>query len=71
MLDLSHNPEMEAIPSEVGWLPLNVLEIEGNPKLKMPKIVIDRGFRCGECFLCELSYVEFKLHCLNIDQLSF
>ena len=44
---MSHNPELEAIPSEVGWLPLSRLELGDNPRLRMPEIVIERGFRCG------------------------
>ena len=44
-LDISNNPELTTIPSEVGWLPLTRLDIDGNPKLRMPKIVIERGFR--------------------------
>lgn len=47
-LDLSHNPELKTVPSEVGWLPLSRLDIDGNPNLRMPKIVIERGFRCEE-----------------------
>ena len=44
-MDVSHNPELEAIPSEVGWLPLSRLELSDNPRLRMPGIVIERGFR--------------------------
>ena len=42
---MSHNPELEAIPSEVGWLPLTRLELGNSPRLRMPEIVIERGFR--------------------------
>ena len=45
VLDVSHNPELEAIPSEVGWLPLTRLELGNSPRLRMPEIVIERGFR--------------------------
>ena len=45
-LDISHNTELTTVPSEVGWLPLTRLDIDGNSKLRMPKIVIERGFRC-------------------------
>ena len=44
VLDVSDN-QLEIVPAQVGWLPLSQLRLEGNPQLRMPKIVRERGFK--------------------------
>ncbi len=46
MLDLSYN-DLVTVPAEVGWLPLKQLRVHGNPRLKIPAPVVERGFRCA------------------------
>ncbi|GAX75982.1 hypothetical protein CEUSTIGMA_g3425.t1 [Chlamydomonas eustigma] len=50
VLGISHNL-LEFIPSEMGWLPLTKLDIDGNEGLRMPKVVQERGFRAIICYL--------------------
>ncbi len=40
-----NNNLLEYVPSEVGWLSLSKLELSGNDNLRMPKTIIERGFR--------------------------
>lgn len=44
VLDVSNNC-LKIIPADVGWLPLTSIKLEGNPDLRVPKIVLERGFR--------------------------
>lgn len=44
MLDLANN-KLELIPADVGWLPLSDLKLEGNARLRIPRIVQEKGFK--------------------------
>lgn len=46
LLDLAHN-ELQVVPAEVGWLPLQALQLEGNVNLRIPASVQAQGFRQG------------------------
>lgn len=43
-LNLSYN-QLSVIPSDLGWLPLQQLQLQGNTGLRMPAVILDRGFR--------------------------
>jgi hypothetical protein len=45
-LDLTGN-DLEVLPSELGWLPLAALRLEGNGRLRIPQGVQAGGVRCG------------------------
>ncbi len=40
--------QLEGLPADVGWLPLRALNVEGNPRLRIPKVVLKQGFRCAQ-----------------------
>ena len=50
-LNLSNN-QLVYIPSELGWLPLtNLTLLPGNPQLRLPAIVLERGHRALMSYL--------------------
>lgn len=48
VLDASHN-RLRVVPADLGWLNLSDLRLEGNPDLRIPPVVMQRGFRYGHC----------------------
>lgn len=39
------NNDLEFIPADIGWLPLRELHVSGNPRLRMPPVVLKQGFK--------------------------
>jgi leucine-rich repeat protein SHOC2 len=42
VLDLESN-KLESLPSDLGWLPLRELKLDGNTRLRVPTAVMSRG----------------------------
>lgn len=68
VLDVSHNL-LRVVPADVGWLNLSELRVEGNPDLRIPPIVMQRGFRCGQHPSTQQAGARARVRCRQMAKL--
>jgi leucine-rich repeat protein SHOC2 len=71
-LDVSHN-HLVLLPSAVGWLALNTLNIDGNPDLKIPTSVLESRTQGGVQALLTYQQIVCEQHRLiqnHLDKFS-
>lgn len=66
-LNLSHN-DIVSLSPDMGWLPLDTLELDGNPRLRVPQRVRELGRRWGLFSLAPHAWAMGERRCERSGQ---